>query len=450
MAESEVSSVIHHLLDAFQNGSNVFRGTARKHKRRPSGPSQTDEDKITLDSLSQRPQEIKRTYDSLVVTHGRCFQVGDSAAQTALAQILLVFNTGLIKLLNHVLSDDKKARSHARCAVYSLSETAAMDTLIALSELDHRLTTIAKLSAKLSSQNKNNDDSSALRKPRSRSSSSSQPMATRRPPPTPRLHNGGWVRSKSDPSTVSVVVASKAKKGDQRKISPSNSPVASTVQMANPRPKEQISPPPRYSQLAPRSPPSTTAAPQPRPKPAHLQSYPAATLPAVPETVERQIVRHPSMYIVPGDFFDVHQSSSAARDQLQPPSSPPVPPKVPLHSRPRRTSAPAHSTIVTPKLDEIQPNATQDYIPPPLSSSTTRTGPHHPRPVSMMTFMTASTKIGEIPDHHLPDRLLTQEEQDRIPMPYVLPDLLEQPKRKNRGLKFWKKQERSPLGAVNT
>lgn len=58
----------------------------------------------------------------------------------------------------------------------------------------------------------------------------------------------------------------------------------------------------------------------------------------------------------------------------------------------------------------------------------------------MMTFMTASTKLGEIPDHKLPDRVLTEEQQVEIPMPYVIPDMLEQPMKKKKGFKFWKKQ----------
>lgn len=447
MAEAEVSSMIGDILDAFQNSYNVFRSTTRKHKRRHSEPSRADEDKLTLDSLSQRPQEIKRTFDSLVAAHGHCFEVGDSAAQTDLAQILLVFNAGLIKLLNHVLSDDKKSRARARSGVYSLSETAAMDTLIALSELDLRLTTIAKLNAKLSSQNKAGDTATS-RKPRSRSSSCSQPMATRRPPPTPRLQNGGWVRSKSDPSTIAVVVASKSKKVDQRKgsgaQSPNNSPTGSSLGTATPRTKEQMSPPPRYSQLAPRSPP-----PQPRPKPVHLQSCPANTLTTVPENTDKQLVRHPSMYIVPSDFFDAYPAASAKygpQSVTQPPSSPPVPPKVPFHSRPHQTVT---STEATANEGEEQTIPVKKLYSP-QQARTSRQADRRVRPASMMTFMTASTKIGEIPEHCLPDRILTQEEQDQIPMPYVVPEMLEPPKRKNRGLKFWKKQERANLGVVAT
>ena len=70
----------------------------------------------------------------------------------------------------------------------------------------------------------------------------------------------------------------------------------------------------------------------------------------------------------------------------------------------------------------------------------------------MMTFMTASTKIGEIPEHKLPERELTEVERANIPMPYVLPDMLAAPrKRGGRGLKFWKKdrQDRTVVEAVS-
>lgn len=442
MAETEVSSIIGDILDAFQNALNVFKSTARKHKRRHSEPSRVDEDKLTLDSLSQRPQEIKRTFESLVTTHGSCCEVGDSTAQTNLAQILLVFNTGLIKLLNHVLSEDRKSRSHARSGIYNLSETTAMDTLIALSELDLRLTSISNLNAKLSAQKKANE-SLESRKPCSRSSSCGQPMAVRRPPPTPRLRNGGWVRSKSDPSSISVVVASKTKKADQRKgptsQSPDSSHTTSTVNTSSCKAKEHKSPPPRYSQLAPRSPP------QLKPKPMHLQSYPANMLTTVPENTEKQVVRHPSMYIVPSDFFDAFPVARPLRYEPQyvevPLPSPPVPPKVPVHSQPR-------STITTNPSDSIeQAPPVQKVYPPQRTLPVSHEG-KRVRPPSMMTFMTASTKLGEIPDHHLPDRVLTEEELERIPMPYVVPDMLDPPRRKNRGFKFWKKQERGPLGAI--
>ena len=121
----------------------------------------------------------------------------------------------------------------------------------------------------------------------------------------------------------------------------------------------------------------------------------------------KELVRHPSMYIVPSDFFDMFPLPENS-DRLPPL----LPPKVPLHSRPRPRAIIEHQD--------------EDY--------------RRARPISMMTFMTASTKIGEIPEHRLPDRELTQEEREQVPLPYVVPAMLNPPKKKTpRTLKFWKK-----------
>lgn len=429
MAEAEVSSMIGNILDAFRNGLNVFQGMGRKHRRSHSDPSRVDVDGLILDSLSQRPQEIRQTYDSMVKKHGQGFHVGDTTAQTSLAQILLVFNTGLIRLLNRSLSEDKKSRSSARSGILTLSETAAMDTLIALSELDLRLASAPKLGAKPTAPNKS----------RPRASSCGQLMAIRRPPPTPRLQNGGWVRSKSDPSAVSVVVACKAKKSEQRKgsgsQSRSNSPTSSTRSTSLLPAKEPKSPPPRYSQPAPRSPP------RPRPKPLQLQTCPANILTTVPENAaEKRLIRHPSMYIVPSDFFDAFQSAETSRynshSVTKPLSSPPVPPKIPLHSYPVQNQSRDRQAKHSHQSKGRNSPAADQY--PLHQAEVDARGENRVRPVSMMTFMTASTKIGEIPEHRLPDRELTQEEREQIPMPYVVPEMLDPPKRKTRGMRFWK------------
>src|SRR4051794_4661754 len=146
MERTEVSSVIKDILEAFQNGSHIYKGMSRKHKRRHSSPpSAHSEEKRIHDSLVQRPREIRRAYDQAVVQHGRRFEVGDSASQTSLAQILLRLNTGLIMLLNHALSSDKQSRSHSRSGIFSLSESAAIDTLSALSELNFRLASPSRI-----------------------------------------------------------------------------------------------------------------------------------------------------------------------------------------------------------------------------------------------------------------------------------------------------------------
>lgn len=424
MAGTEVSVVVRDILDAFQNGLSVFKPKSRKYRRGHSDPSNIDEEKRVHDSLSQRPQEIKQTYEKSVAKHGHRFEVGDSTSQTSLAQILLVLNTGLIKLLNHALSNDK-SRSQSRNGILDLSETAAMDTLIALSELNRRMTSASRIDLRLPPPGREAelDDKG---KPRPRAQSCSQ--QPKRPLPSPLVHCGGWVRSKSDPSVVSVVVSPKARRPDQKRSSTSRSQSAaaskSTSNLPEVRPKEKGSPPPRYSQLAGKH------VLEPRPKPGHLQ--PKVSLPSIDDKVAagKQMTRHPSMYIVPADFFDSFLHPPTARyepqaiDSIQP--LPPRPPKIPLYSRPQYH------------------HGAQIAVAQSFSGRL--------RPPSMMTFMTASTKIGEIPEHRLPDRVLTEQQQENVPMPYVVPEMLQPPKKRGgRGFKFWKKgrQERVAVEVVS-
>jgi hypothetical protein len=104
---------------------------------------------------------------------------------------------------------------------------------------------------------------------------------------------------------------------------------------------------------------------------------------------------------VPADFFDIVQYIPAEKPLQQPP---PRPPKIPIPAR--------------------------SYPPPGRM-----------RPMSTMTFMTASTKIGEIAESRMPDQI--QDEVDSRPVPYTIPPPLEatEPKKK-RGFKFWKREDK--------
>ena len=402
----------------------MFKPKRRRHKRHHSEPVNGIEEKRIHKSLSQRPQEIKQTYEKSVAIHGHPFEVGDSTSQTSLAQILLVLNTGLIKLLNHALSNDKSP-SQSRRGIFNLSETAALDTLTALSELNLRITSASRIDLRLPPPGRE-AESAVKRKARSRAQTYSQQL--KRPPPHPLVHYGGWVRSKTDPSHVSVVVSPRAKKIDQKRTSASRSQSVAPNKINSNLPEmkstDRKSPPPRYSQLGDKT------APGVKPKPEHLQAKVSPLSHEGRTGAARQPIHHPSMYIVPADMFDMFRQHSMvsyepqAGDNLEP--LPPRPPKVPLHSRPQQHPQDAYS------------------LP-------TDTFGGRVRPQSMMTFMTASTKIGEIPDHRLPDRVLTEEQKEQTPIPYVVPSMLEPPKKRGgRVLKFWKKgrEERGVLGAV--
>lgn len=66
------------------------------------------------------------------------------------------------------------------------------------------------------------------------------------------------------------------------------------------------------------------------------------------------------------------------------------------------------------------------------------------RPVSTATFLTTSTKIGEIPESKWHDRVLSPEELASRKLPYIVPPPLktDESKRKTKGFKFWKRDEK--------
>ena len=117
----------------------------------------------------------------------------------------------------------------------------------------------------------------------------------------------------------------------------------------------------------------------------------------------------PSLLIAPSDVFSPVFEEPQSYD-----IPPPRPPKIPLHSRPN-------------------PNPS-----------------HRPRPASQGTFMTMSTKIGEIPERRSvqPPLGFSREVQDPRLVQYLttLPDAYaeEEPKKKSRGFKFWKRSEKLP------
>lgn len=426
MAGAEVSSVIKDILEAFKNGLALVKTSGRKHRRRHTEPVISHEEKHLHSSLSTRPQEIKQAYDHSVARHGRQFEVGDATSQSNLAQILLVLNTGLIKLLNCALSNDHKFPTQTRSNLYHLSETTAMDTLNALSELNMRLISSSRNDLLLPTlKDKRRTDGKQQARPRADSCS----QAITKPPVRPNLKNGGWVRSKSSPSIVSVVPSTVPKKSEQKRVSAprvDRAPVTKgTTTSTTKTLSDTGSPPPRYARLA------TSTKPVPKPKPQHLQAEANSDKHeylAEEHIKSRELIRHPSMYIVPSDLFTMfpqpllphYKAQQEEGDQVLPIR----PPKVPLHSRPRQQQCGMQDEGMVDKHESRL------------------------RPTSMMTFMTASTKIGEIPEHKLPDRHLTEAQRAELPMPYVVPDMLEPPrKRGGRGFKFWKK-ERYPIGAV--
>lgn len=386
MGGIDVASVVASILAAFGSGMDVFcrlGGKKRKSRARLARPS--EEEEWLRQSLEHRPLEIRKEYDQNRARFGRQFEVGDSAAHSSLAHTLLVLNTGLINLINHALSGDSKTKSMSRKALFTLSETAAMDTMTALGQLSSRLS--------LASQSRLALETTELRRShrkhghhKERKNSSLSPWKQARPPPSPLLVRGGWVRSRSGSSVVSGATARRAREEQAEKHHGSKSDSAALKSASQSKPSATR----RATERSEASARTCKCADEQLEEPREFDKNKSET--------HSKPQRQPSMLIVPSDFFDSPQS------QVHDP--PPRPPKIPLHARPN------------PR-------------------------PHRMRPASTATFMTTSTKIGEIHESRWPDTVLSPEMADLRRMPYTIPPPLEstEPKKK-KGLKFWKREDK--------
>ena len=379
------------IISAFGNGRDLFRRMAgKKSKRKGREPTSSEEEAWLQDSLHHRPLEIQRSYQHHVSRHGHRYEIGDSIAHTSLAHTLLMLNSGLIKLINQALSKDSKDNLSRR-SLLSLSEVAAADTLNALSQLSLRLNSQSHLTLQAPPRppkekpQRKEDVSPDLKLKGGKGSASPK----KRPGPTPLLIRGGWVR----PKTSSVVSTSSSKSGK-----------SSTSKHQRSKSEPVV---PKSSSKPPQSP---TKAPKP------TEDVAGTHEPSVLKKRSSLDVRHsqrpPSMLIVPSDLFLPQSQGQAFQEHESPP---PRPPKIPLHSRPN-------------------PNL-------------------HARPKSSGTMRSASTKIGEIPEDRFSRTLKPVEEQSYDPrlVQYLMstPDGMapEQPKKRGRGFRFWKKDETQAVAA---
>lgn len=391
MAACEVSQIVASIVSAYNSGLDVFKKLKCKKRKTSSKDTKTAHDEELLQSsLQYRPRDIRSVYDNNVKQFGHRFEIGDTIAHSSLAHTLLVLNSGLIQVLNSSISDDIAKRRQSQRSLLSISEVAAADALYALGQLSYRLTAYQpQIPAFLPMR-------ASESKPR-RTSHSRKPSKTIidiqvDPKVKSRAENnllvrGGWVRhcpprTKSG-STVSTATSSRN---------------TSTTKLTDSSRSPKGSPRPRHSRT--QSAPMLSAPILPT-QPPHMAELPcdSPTRRRHHSPEHRRVRREPSMLIMPASLFD---------SQLD--LAPPRPPKIPLHSRP--------STIARPSTGA------------------------RPRPPSVATFMTASTKIGEIPESRWPDRIPQAGEELR-PLPYTIPPQLnvEEVPRKRRGLRFWKKSE---------
>ncbi|EXJ88645.1 hypothetical protein A1O1_05576 [Capronia coronata CBS 617.96] len=436
MGGIDVASVVASIISAFGSGLEVFHrlsGKKRKTSARPPRP--WEEEEWIQDSLKSRPLQIQQEYDHNVVKFGHRFEVGDSTAHSTLAHTLLVLNTGLINLINHALSTDPHSKAMSQKALFTLSETAALDTLAALGQLQSRLSLSVASTPRLPLEPKErqkftdnatqmfNDKKSQI--PHSRKgSSASLSKTSKRPSPAPLLVRGGWVRSKSGSLIISAATArkiegSKEARGEKVKgaktekhirsqSNPSNISSSASPQDSHTRKRSDDAENNEADfrgtyKAGDRQPQRRKTSQDCRP-----EEHPPFQRQRQTSDTNPRPQRQPSMLIVPADFFD----TPATGMQVESVEPPPRPPKIPLDTRPRLRHGHNHGN-----------------------------GNGNARPSSTMTFMTASTKIGEIPASRWPDGVVSTGELGSRRPAYVVPPPLEtaEPKKK-KGLKFWKRE----------
>lgn len=364
MGELEVASVVASILAALNNGIHIFQRLGKKKRKTNARPPRPSEEEAWQEhSLTNRPSEIRHSYNHHVSRHGRRFEVGDDAAHFSLAHTLLVLNTGLVNFLNHALSKDSKSRSASRKALFNLSETATMETLTTLGQLSSRLSLNHPTEARLSLSE---DEATKHHRRKKRHNTTSTP---KRPHPSPLLVNGGWVRSKSGSSVVSRAEAKRARNAAEE----SNSRSKSTPAL----PKSQANAPGSTSESKHREGDSRH----------HRRGA---------SEEDPHFHRLANVMAVSSQSLGNHLQQGENSNRLQ-------------------------------RAPHIRPGAKTKI-----------------RPISTATFLTTSTKIGEIPESKWHDTVLSPEDLASRRIPYVVPPPLDtgEPKRKTKGFKFWKRDEK--------
>jgi hypothetical protein len=388
MSGLEVGTVVSSIIAAFGNGMDLFkkmRAKAKAKKQDKHGAKLTQDELRLRQSLRRGPEQIRAEYDKNVARLGQRFQIGDPIAHSSLAHTLIVLNTGLVNILKHALSEDSKAREMSKTSLLGLSELATADTINALGQLNKRLMSVSSPISQPQPYAAAATTTAATTHGKKTKTAQQQdrtfmafrvnpPQAKEKTRPSPDpLARGGWVRSKSGTSMVSSA-------------------------SSNPRPakKKRSHSSPFPAKGSPLNQPDPIA-PDPHPHPAHGNS----------PCVCRARVSNPRHDIESRQDDPQADAQSqlqeldlllASPDVFNADSLPPRPPKIPL----------------------------EWHVPS-----------RKPRPPSVATFLTASTKIGEIPEHRWLDRPALP--WDDRPLPYVIPPPLEpEPvKRKARGFKSW-------------
>jgi hypothetical protein len=379
MSGLEVATVVSSIIAAFGSGMDLFKKmrTKAKAKKQDKHGAKLTQDELRLrESLCRGPQQIQAEYDKNVARLGHRFKIGDPIAHSSLVHILIVLNTGLVNILDHALSEDSKAREMSKRSLLGLSELATADTMNALGQLNKRLTSVSSLVVQPQPFAK----TAQRKKTKTAQQQDQASMPSRTSPPQTKE------KKRPDPDPLARGGWIRSKSG--------TSVVSSGLSTPRPVKKKRSHSSPFPAKDSPLSQPEPKAL-DPHPAPGNSPCVCGAQLSSPRRDIENRRddpqaygqprIQEPDLLLASPDVFSA--------DLL-----PPRPPKIPLER--------------------------------PVPS-------RKPRPPSVATFLTASTKIGEIPEHRWLDRPASP--WDDRPLPYVIPPPLEpEPvKRKTRGFKFW-------------
>ena len=393
---------------------NVFdriktRTNSKKHHRKHS--KLNNDERHLHESLTHHPHQIRAEHDKHVSRHGHRFSQGDVLAHTSLNQTLFQLNSGLVSIISYALSGDNQKRDLSRQSLLSLSGRAATEALTALDQLHQRISSTPRLALPAPPQYTKHEDGSSAEEGRSRKSKPNMltpyiPTKEKKDVGSEILGRGGWVRNRNGSSVVLASASTSSKSSHKRSNSSRSTPLSS--------PREEKSDPMSKPPLKHTMPSASS----------RTSSIASSAVINSNNTIRQSEKRHrpavQGMGLQPDDLI-IASPDAFAIAPLSPTLPkmipPPIPPKIPLESKPRPAVYPPQQRI------------------------------YRPRPPSVATFMTASTKVGEIPEHRWNDQQalanIGPKEVKLRPLPYVIPPPLEEAKKKGRGFKFWKSSSKA-------
>ncbi|KAI4627544.1 uncharacterized protein J4E87_004108 [Alternaria ethzedia] len=149
--EAEVSTCVSGIIEAFQNGLDIFKSLReRRRKRRSKRDTDTPDSTSTAEhqlskSLRRGPEEVAGKYTECYYSGiGPRFAKGDAIAHQSLAETLIKLNTGLVAIIAAFLNHDaqKSGKGHLDIDYKSLthlSDASRREAIQSLTQLYQRL-----------------------------------------------------------------------------------------------------------------------------------------------------------------------------------------------------------------------------------------------------------------------------------------------------------------------